>query len=95
MIIAHIGWRDIACYNPSISVASLEFLELKRFAFDAFMELMKVRNEPSWCILFEMMKVGAAHSLSLICFNTPNLTSLSDSTFRVHSCIFGMGKDLL
>ena len=34
---------------------------------------------------FEMMKVGAAHSLSLIHFNTPNLTSLSNSTFRVRS----------
>ena len=32
---------------------------------------------------FDMMKVGAAHSLALICLNTPNLTSLSNSTFRV------------
>ena len=37
--------------------------------FDVFIELAKVRNEPHCCILFEMMKVGAAHSLSLICFN--------------------------
>ena len=44
---------------------------------------------------FEMMKVGAAHLLSLIRFNTPNLTSLSNSTFRVRSCIFGTGKGLL
>ena len=35
--------------------------------------------------LFEMMKVGEAHSLSLICFNTPNLASLSYLTFRVRS----------
>ena len=44
---------------------------------------------------FEMMKVGVAHSLALIHFNTPTLMSLSNSTFRVHSCIFGTGKGLL
>ena len=33
---------------------------------------------------FEMMNIGVAHSLLLICFNTPSLTSLSNSTFRVH-----------
>ena len=57
--------------------------------FDTFIELMKVRNESHCCILFKMMKVGAAHSLSLIHFNIPNLMSLSNSTFRVRSCIFG------
>ena len=34
---------------------------------------------------FEMMNIGVAHLLLLICFNTPSLTSLSNSTFRVHS----------
>ena len=34
---------------------------------------------------FEIIKVGAAHSLVLIRFNTPSLTSLSNSTFRVCS----------
>ena len=34
---------------------------------------------------FEMMNIGVAHLLLLICFNTPNLTSLSNSTFRVRS----------
>ena len=45
---------------------------------------------------FEMMNVGAAHSLALICFNAPNFMSLSNSTFRVRTCIFfGTGKGLL
>ena len=34
---------------------------------------------------FEMMKVGAAHSLALIRGNTPTLMSQSNSTFRVRS----------
>ena len=34
---------------------------------------------------FEIIKVGAAHLLALICFNTSSLMSLSNSTFRVCS----------
>ena len=34
---------------------------------------------------FEIIKVGAAHSLALIYFNTPSLMSQSNSTFRVCS----------
>ena len=37
---------------------------------------------------FEMMNIGVAHMLLLIHFNTPSLTSLSNSTFRVHSFFF-------
>ena len=41
---------------------------------------------------FEIIKIGAAHLLAFIHFNTPNLMSLSNSTFRVCSCIFGTGR---
>ena len=34
---------------------------------------------------FDIMKVGAAHLLALICFNTPSLISHSNSIFRMHS----------
>ena len=48
---------------------------------------------------FEMMNIGVAHLLLLIRFNTPSLTSLSNSTFRVHSFFspffWGTGKGLL
>ena len=41
---------------------------------------------------FEMMNIGVVHLLLLIHFNTPNLTSLSNSTFRVRSGFLEQGK---
>ena len=49
--------------------------------------LSSPKSEMNWTVasFFEMMKVGVAHLLALIRFNTPSLKSHSNSTFRVCS----------
>ena len=88
--------RDIACWNPSsFSSKSWIFGIGKGLCLIHLLSSQKSEMNLTVASFFEMMKVGAAHLLLLICFNTPNLTSLSNSTFRVCLWNFGTGKGQL
>ena len=96
MIIAHVKVKGRCMLKPfQFQKQVLNFWNWKRFAFNRLLSSRRSEMNIAVASFFKMMKVGAAHLLSLIRFNTPSLMSLSNSTFRVRSCIFGTGKGLL
>ena len=64
-----------------VSVASLDFFNLRLLTFDSLLSLQKSEMNLIVASFFEMMNVGTVHSQLLICFNTPNLISLSKFDF--------------
>ena len=64
-----------------VSVASLDFFNLRLLTFDSLLSLRKSEMNLIVASFFEMMNVGMVHSQLLICFNTPNLISLSKFNF--------------